>query len=84
MKKNTLPRKKREYLQHRKEVLQAALKLFSEKGFHAVTMQEIAKEAEFAVGSLYKFFPNKEELYKAIILDLSKKFHSVLIEAMIF
>jgi len=62
-----LTRKEREYLARRDEILQAALKLFSEKGYHQTSMSEIAKEAEFSIGSLYGFFKNKEELFFTLI-----------------
>lgn len=78
MKNDKPSRKELEYLRHREEILQAALKLFSTKGFHNVSMHEIAKKSEFAVGTLYKFFSNKEELYKTLILEKSEEFHSVL------
>ena len=77
-----LPRKKREYLRHRQEILETALELFSEKGFHNVTMQQIANESEFAVGTLYNFFANKEDLYRALILEKSDEFHFALMNAM--
>jgi TetR/AcrR family transcriptional regulator len=82
MEKVKLSRKEREYLRHRQEILQAALELFSENGFHNVSMQEIAVKSEFAVGTLYKFFSDKEDLYKALILEKAEKFHSVLIGAL--
>jgi TetR/AcrR family transcriptional regulator len=75
-----LPRREREKLQQRQEVLDVALRLFSEKGYHNVSMHEIGKEAEFAIGTLYKFFRNKEDLYKALILQLSDRFHRALTE----
>lgn len=64
-----LPRKEREFLRHRAEIIQAAETVFSEKGYVRATMEEIAQEAEFAVGTLYKFFKNKEDLYTAVVLD---------------
>ena len=76
-----LSRKEREYVRHRQEILETALELFSEKGFHNVSMQEIAQKAEFAVGTMYKFFENKEDLYKALVLEQSDKFHNALTEA---
>jgi len=76
-----LSRKEREFLRHRQEILETALELFSEKGFHNVSMQEIAQKAEFAVGTMYKFFENKENLYKALVLDQSNKFYRALTEA---
>jgi len=76
-----LPRREREKLRQRQEVLAAALGLFSEKGYHNVSMHEIAEKAEFAIGTLYKFFKNKEDLYKALVLEQAEKFHDALTKA---
>ena len=59
-----LSRRQRERQRHRDEILSAALRLFSERGFHAVSMQEIAAAAEFATGTLYNFFASKEALFE--------------------
>lgn len=64
MKKDKLSRKEREQLQRRAEILQAALELFSQKGYHNVSMHEIAARAEFAVGTLYKFFKIRKSCIK--------------------
>jgi TetR/AcrR family transcriptional regulator len=64
-----LPRREREKLRQRQEILATALDLFSQKGYHNVAMHEIAEKAEFAIGTLYKFFQNKEDLYKTIVLE---------------
>lgn len=77
-----LSRKQREHLRHRQEILQVALKLFSEKGFHNVSMREIAEGAEFAVGTLYNFFENKQNLYKALMVEKAEEFHAALTEAL--
>jgi TetR/AcrR family transcriptional regulator len=69
MEDQKLPRREREKLRQRQEMLAAALDLFSQKGYHNVSMQEIAEKAEFAIGTLYKFFQNKEDLYKTIVLE---------------
>ena len=50
-----LPRREREKLQQRREMLAAALDLFSQKGYHNVSIQEIAEKAEFAIGTLINF-----------------------------
>ena len=63
----TLSRRQREKLRHKEEILSAALRLFSSKGFHNVSMQEIASEAEFAIGTLYKFFTSKEALFDELV-----------------
>jgi TetR/AcrR family transcriptional regulator len=62
-----LDRKEREHLAHRKDILEAAEKLFAAKGFFPTTMSEIAQEAEFGTGTLYKYFKSKEDLYFTII-----------------
>jgi AcrR family transcriptional regulator len=82
MKTADLPRRAREKARQRQELLAAALDLFSEKGYHHVSMNEIAQKSEFAVGTLYKFFKSKEELYKTLMIDLANRFHSELREAL--
>lgn len=82
MLKKKLSRKEREFLRHRKEIMQAALTLFSEKGFSYVSIQEIAQKAEFAVGTLYKFFPTKESLYAEIFKEKNSELHLILMAAL--
>ncbi len=82
MEQGRLPRRERERLRQRQEMLMAALDLFSEKGYHNVSMHEIAARAEFAIGTLYKFFRSKEDLYRALILDQAESFHSALTKAL--
>jgi TetR/AcrR family transcriptional regulator len=77
-----LPRREREKLRQRQEMLEAALDLFSQKGYHNVSMQEVAEKAEFAVGTLYKFFQNKEDLYKAMVLEQCDRFEAAFLAAM--
>lgn len=64
-----LTRKEREFARHRVEILDAAEEIFSEKGYISATMEEIAAKAEFAVGTLYKFFDNKANLYRETIVS---------------
>jgi TetR/AcrR family transcriptional regulator len=71
-------RKEREKLVHRTEILQAALNLFSSKGFHNVSMQDIAMESEFAVGTLYNFFQSKEQLFTELLNDCAEKIYQTL------
>lgn len=75
-------RRERERQQHRREVLAAAQELFSRKGFDRTSMAEIAERAEFAVGTLYKFFKDKKTLYRALILDTVQEFAQVLTTAL--
>ena len=49
------------------ELLDAALTLFVEKGFAATKAEEVATLAGVSKGTLYLYFPSKEELLKAVI-----------------
>lgn len=49
------------------ELLNAALELFVEKGFSATRSEEVATRAGVSKGTLYLYFPSKEELFKAVV-----------------
>ena len=49
------------------EILSAALDCFAERGFAATRLEDIAARAGVTKGTLYLYFPNKEELFKALI-----------------
>jgi len=51
------------------ELLQAAAAVFTEKGFEAATMTEIAQRAGAPIGSLYQFFPAKEALADSLLRE---------------
>jgi len=76
-----LSRREREKLRQRQEMLSAALDLFAEKGYHNVSMHQIAEKAEFAIGTLYNVFQNKEDLYKALVLEECDSFEAALVKA---
>jgi len=67
------PRKERERRQHREEILSVAQRLFAEKGFYNVSMHEIAAAAEFATGTLYNFFPSKEDLFFEVLVSCGEQ-----------
>ncbi len=49
------------------ELLDAALELFVEKGFAATRAEEVARRAGVSKGTLYLYYPSKEELFKAVV-----------------
>lgn len=65
-KNEKISRKERETQLRRQIILEAAEKLFLSKGYEHTTMDEIANEAEFSKGTVYKYFMSKDELYIAI------------------
>lgn len=66
-------------------LLKAGAEVFSEKGYEAATMTEIAARAGASIGSLYQFFPTKELLAKALheayLADLSSMLEGLRQEA---
>ena len=63
-------RKKRERERRRQQIIVAAKRVFSEKGFSRTTMEDIAREAELSPGTLYLYFKNKDELYASLSLRI--------------
>jgi AcrR family transcriptional regulator len=68
-------RKGREKERRRQQIIVAAKRVFSEKGFNKATMEDIAKEAELSPGTLYLYFKNKEELYASLSLRILQYLH---------
>ena len=71
---NARPKKRRAIAPQRRPgkarvaaVLEAAAEVIAERGYDAATMAEIAVLAKAPIGSLYRFFPNKEILVDALI-----------------
>jgi AcrR family transcriptional regulator len=58
----------------REEILGAARRVFSERGFKGTTIADIAEEARIALGTVYLYFPSKEDLFAA----LSQRFSELL------
>jgi AcrR family transcriptional regulator len=73
-----LPRKERERLQRQRDLLEVAEEVFSRKGFHNATIQEISEKSEFAVGSIYYMFTSKDEIYLALLQMRFEEYLSIL------
>ena len=63
-------RKQRERERRRQQIIVAAKRVFSEKGYSKSTMEDIAREAELSPGTLYLYFKNKDELYASLSLRI--------------
>lgn len=55
----------------RERILDAALDIFSRKGYHDTRLDEIVEEAHTSKGSIYFHFPNKEKLFLALVDQFS-------------
>lgn len=49
-------------MRRRKQIIEGAMRLFKEKGFHRTTTREIAKESGFSIGTLYEYIRTKEDV----------------------
>jgi AcrR family transcriptional regulator len=65
--KTRLPKFRRRAEARRDEVLDAALELFTEKGFAATRVEDIAQKAGISKGTIYLYFPSKEALMEGLI-----------------
>jgi len=75
-----LPRRERERRRRQREFLETAEEVFARKGFHNATIQEISEESEFAVGSIYHMFRNKDEIYMDLLQVRMEEYISLLEE----
>jgi len=64
----------------RADVLQAALELIAERGFHGAPMAEIAGKAGVAAGTIYRYFENKDVLITELHRELEDKISAKLKE----
>lgn len=61
-------------------ILSAARKLFGEYGYHGVTTRMIAKEVGIDISTLHYHWGEKQDLYEAVLTDLSDEIHAKLVE----
>ena len=66
---DTPPKRERRKEARPGELLDAALALFVEKGFAATRVEEVAARAGVSKGTLFLYFPSKEELFKAVVRE---------------
>ncbi len=64
-----------------KEILDGAVKMFACKGVDGTTMQEIAAEAGLSAGAIYRYFPSKERLLRAVFADCTRRNQAVFDQA---
>ncbi len=58
-------------VQRRDSILKVALKLFAEKGFHGVSIDEIARKVNVSPAILYRHFDSKQQLYDTVLQTMS-------------
>jgi TetR/AcrR family transcriptional regulator len=71
-------RRKRERDLRRELVMDAAMAIYNEEGYHAITMEKIAERCEISRASLYLYFRNKEEMLISAIVNHTEYFTDLL------
>jgi AcrR family transcriptional regulator len=66
---SVMPRWRRRRDARPAEIAEAALELFVEHGFAATRMEEIARRAGVTKGTVYLYFPSKEDLFRAVVKE---------------
>jgi len=70
------PRKKEDNLlireERRRSILDAALRLFANKGYESTSISQLAKEVGISKGLVYTYFDSKEALLKSLVFDLNE------------
>jgi AcrR family transcriptional regulator len=70
-----MPKLTDDVLDQRKERIEkAALSCFLKRGFHGVSMREIAEEAHMSLGNAYVYYPDKLALFQSILKSLTEEF----------
>ncbi len=75
-------RKERERQRKTDEIIDAAEKIFSQKGFSKTTMDDVAAELELTKPALYRYFKSKEDLYYAVVLRGTEILDKMMINGM--
>lgn len=60
-------------LETRDRILQAALAVFAEKGYHRAAVDDIVRASRTSKGAVYHHFPNKETLFLALVDDFAAR-----------
>jgi TetR/AcrR family transcriptional regulator, repressor of fatR-cypB operon len=63
-------------------ILDAALALFTERGFHGTTVPDLARAASVGTGTIYRYFPDKEGLVNALYRLWRERFNAAVLGAM--
>lgn len=63
-----MPRVLQDYkIRAKKRIVDAAIQVFAEKGFHKAKMTDIAKKLGVSKGTIYQYFKSKEDLFEAVV-----------------
>ena len=82
MNEETISRKERDKQIREDDFLNAAESLFAERGYYETAMEDVAAKAEYATGTVYRYFESKEALYHRLLLRKGKAFFDAMESAL--
>jgi AcrR family transcriptional regulator len=72
------PRRREQKLHRQEEILAAAFEVFAAHGYEAARIDDVARQAGIAKGTIYLYFRDKEQLFRAVVRSLvQKRFDSI-------
>ncbi|MCU0701893.1 MAG: TetR/AcrR family transcriptional regulator [Myxococcaceae bacterium] len=74
MQRDVEPLSRRDPAARRAKVLEAATRLFAERGYEATSVNDVAAEAAVSIGALYKYFPDKPALLEGVLATFEGQF----------
>src|ERR1017187_3291501 len=66
-------RRQEQKLQRQEEILAAAFEVFAAHGYEATRIDAVARQAGIAKGTIYLYFRDKEQLFRAVVRSLVQK-----------
>ncbi len=73
-------RKEREAELARSLIIQSALAVFTQKGYHGATMDEIARTAGYSPAAVYRYFHSKDDIFRAALETVTEQFSALVRE----
>jgi TetR/AcrR family transcriptional regulator, repressor of fatR-cypB operon len=65
----------------RKAILQATLELISDQGLQSTPMSQIAQRANTGIGTIYRYYPSKDDLINALYIEVKKQITSFVLQS---
>ncbi len=81
-KSKTSPRRREQKAHRQEEILAAAFEVFAANGYEAARIDEVARRAGIAKGTIYLYFRDKEKLFQAVVRNLIPKRFDVLVKTL--
>lgn len=67
---DTINRRERKKIHSKKAIVEAAVKIFGQKGYQEATVADIMNEADLGIGTFYNYFEAKEEILKYLLAEI--------------